>query len=99
MALTGKQKRVLRSKGQTMDPVVFIGKDGINEASIAATDDAFHRRELIKVRVMNAVLDPTKDIGLELAAATGSEMAGQVGHTFLLYRVNPEARERIEFPK
>ena len=83
--------------GQTMDPVVFVGKEGV-EPSIAATEEAFRRRELIKVRVMRYAPGETVDIAAALAKATHSEMAGKVGNTFLLYRPNPELRERIELP-
>lgn len=99
MALTGKQKRILRGKGQTLDPVVFIGKEGISEAGVASTEDAFRWRELIKVRVLTNAPDDTAVLGKELASATQSELVGKVGHTFLLYRPNPNVKEPIVLPQ
>jgi len=98
MALTGKQKRVLRSIGQLLEPVVFIGKEGITEASVAATEETFNTRELIKVRALKNVPGETDDVAAELAEATHSDVAGRVGHTFLLYRPNPSLKERIALP-
>ncbi len=98
MALTGKQKRVLRSIGQLLEPVVHIGKEGVTEANVAATEDAFRTRELIKVRAMKSVSGETDDIAAQVAEETQSEIAGRVGHTFLLYRPNPELKERISLP-
>jgi len=98
MALKGKQKRVLRSIGQLLDPVVFIGKEGISEATVASTEEVFRRRELIKVRVLNNAPDDTASLAGQLSEATGSELAGKVGHTFLLYRKNPNVREPIDLP-
>ncbi len=98
MALTGKQKRVLRSKGQLLDPVVYIGKEGVSEACVTTTAEALHRKELIKVRVQNTAPDALVEIAAQLAAATGSDIAGKVGHTFLLYRRNPDAKFPIELP-
>lgn len=99
MALTGKQKRVLRGIGQTLDPVVFLGKEGLSEANIASTEDAFRWRELIKVRVLTNAPDDTAALGAELASATHSEFVSKVGHTFLLYRPNPNVKEPIALPK
>ncbi|MHB9129882.1 MAG: YhbY family RNA-binding protein [Armatimonadota bacterium] len=98
MPLIGKQKRVLRSIGQLLEPVIHVGKEGVSALSIGATDDAFRKRELIKVRVLNTAPDDTKTTAAKLAEATGSDVAGAVGHTFLLYRPNPDLRERIELP-
>lgn len=98
MALTGKQKRVLRSKGQLLEPIVHIGKEGIGEESIAATEDAFRRHELIKVRVLKTAPESADVTAAELGAATHSDVAGRVGFTFLLYRPNPALKERIVLP-
>jgi RNA-binding protein len=97
LALTGKQKRVLRGMGMLLDPVVYIGKEGV-EVSIAATEDALRRKELIKVRVQNTAPEGVDDTACTLAAATRSEVAGSVGHTFLLYRRNPDVKFPIELP-
>lgn len=98
MALTGKQKRVLRSIGQLLEPIVHVGKEGVSDESIVATEDAFRRRELIKVRVLKTAPDDADTTAGQLAAATGSDVAGRVGFTFLLYKPNPKLKERIELP-
>lgn len=98
MALTGKQKRVLRSIGQLLEPVIHVGKEGTTEPTVQAVNDAFRRRELIKVRVLKTAPADTKTTAAALAEATHSDVAGGVGFTFLLYRANPELRERIELP-
>lgn len=98
MALTGKQKRHLRSLGQLLDPIVHVGKEGVSAESIAATEEVFRRRELIKVRVLKTAPADTPTIAQQLAEATHSDMAGRVGYTFLLYRPNKELKERIQLP-
>ncbi|HEY3379025.1 MAG TPA: YhbY family RNA-binding protein [Armatimonadota bacterium] len=98
MALTGKQKRVLRSLGQLLEPIVHVGKDGVSAESIAATEDVFRRRELIKVRVLKTAPDDKATTAAALAEATHSDVAGGVGFTILLYRANPDLKERIKLP-
>lgn len=98
MLLTGKQKRVLRSRGQLLEPIVHVGKDGVSEESIAATNEVFNRRELIKVRVLKTAPFDTCTIAQQLAEATNSYTTGRVGFTFLLYRPNSSLKERIILP-
>ncbi len=98
MPLTGKQKRVLRSIGQLLEPVVHIGKEGINAESVANIEDVFRRRELIKVRVLKNAPEDADTTAKQLAEATGSDVAGRVGFTFLIYRPNSALKERIELP-
>lgn len=98
MALTGKQKRVLRGIGQLLEPIIHVGKEGVSVLSITATEDAFRRRELIKVRVLKTAPDNADTTATQLATATGSDVAGRVGFTFLLYRPNPDLKDRIELP-
>jgi len=97
MALTGKQKRVLRSIGQLLEPIVFVGKEGADSA-IQPTEEVFRTHELIKVRVLNTAPENADTTAAALAEQTGSDVAGRVGHTFLLYRANPELKHRIELP-
>lgn len=98
MALIGKQKRVLRGIGQRLDPSIFIGKEGVSEATVMAVEEAFRRHELLKVRVLNNAPELRDVISAALTERTGSDIAGAVGHTFLLYRPNPELKHRIELP-
>lgn len=98
MPLTGKQKRVLRSRGQLLEAVVFVGKEGVSDAAVAATEDAFRTRELLKVRALPNAPDTADALAAELSARTNSDVAGRVGHTFLIYRPNPELKERIVLP-
>ncbi|MEZ4368779.1 MAG: ribosome assembly RNA-binding protein YhbY [Kofleriaceae bacterium] len=97
MELTGKQRRYLRGLGHELRPVVQIGKEGLSEATIAATAQALLDHELIKVKLGdNAGLD-REEAGEELAQRTDSHLAQVLGATLLLYRAHPE-RPTIELP-
>jgi RNA-binding protein len=79
--------------------MVHVGKEGVSAESIAATNDAFNTHELLKVRVLKSAPTDTKTTAAALAEATQSDVAGQVGFTFLIYRPNTELKERIAFPR
>ncbi|MDA3904101.1 MAG: ribosome assembly RNA-binding protein YhbY [Desulfuromusa sp.] len=92
MTLTGKQARYLRGLGHHLKPVVMVGKDEINAAIIAATDEALTIHELIKVKLQEGCLGDRKDVATELATATGSAVAQILGKNFLLYRESEEKK-------
>lgn len=86
MKLTGKQIRYLRGLGHHLNPVVMVGKEEVNSAVIAATDEALAAHELIKVKLQEGCLGDRREVAAELASITGSEVAQILGRTFLLYR-------------
>ena len=95
MKLTGKQARYLRGLGHHLKPVVMIGKDEVNEAIIAATEEALDIHELIKVKLQEGCLGDRKDIAAELSAATNACVAQILGKNFLLYRESEEKKIKL----
>jgi len=97
MALKGKQARYLRGLGHHLKPVVMVGKDEINEAVIAAAEEALSIHELIKVKLQEGCLSDRKSVAEELSSATNSTIAQVMGGTILLYR--PSEEKKIILPK
>jgi len=50
--LTGKQKRFLRSLGNEMEPILFVGKEEVTKNVIKQADEVLEAREFIKGRVL-----------------------------------------------
>jgi len=96
MELSGKQKRYLRGLGHHLKPVVMVGKDEVNEAVLASTDEALEIHELIKVKLQEGCIRERKSVAAELAAETGSAVAQVMGRTILLYR--PATEPQIILP-
>ncbi len=99
MKLTGKQARYLRGLGHHLKPVVMVGKDEVNDAIIAAADEALTVHELIKVKLQEGCLGDRKEVAEELAAATGSSIAQVLGKNFLLYRESEDRKITLPEPK
>ena len=94
-ALTGGQRRHLRSLAHPLKPVVIVGEAGLSEAVIKALDDALHAHELVKIRLRQP--SDKKDAARSLAETTGAALCGVVGHTVVLYRPDPKS-PKIEIP-
>lgn len=98
MTLTTKQRAYLRGLGQALRPQLHIGHEGSTSATHGALEDLFKRRELVKVRVLRTAGTVTKAVAEEMARDARAELVGVVGQTFVLYRPNPELKDRIELP-
>ena len=96
MQVTGKQIRFLRGLGHHLKPIVMIGKEEVNEAVIAAVEEALVAHELIKIKLQEGCLSDRRDVAEELAAATDSTVAQILGKIILLYR--PSKELKIQLP-
>jgi RNA-binding protein len=96
--LTSKAARHLRALGHDLSAVVFVGKEGVSEALVAATNAALLTHELIKVKVQAEAPVDRKEAATELASKTESALAQVVGRTFLLYKRHPK-KPKIRLPK
>ena len=89
--MTTKQRAALRSMCNTMEPVLQIGKDGINDNLVKQCWDVLEARELIKVNVQrNAPYMSTREACDELCEKVHAEPVQTIGNRFSIYR---QARE------
>jgi len=88
--MTTKQRAKLRSMGATLEPILHIGKDGINDNLCKQAWDALEARELIKATVQkNAPMD-AREACEELCERVHAEPIQVIGSRFVIYR---QARE------
>ena len=88
--LTGDQKKRLRGLAHHLEPVVYIGREGLSPALVKSAEAALTARELIKIKVgQNCPVDRTA-AGRELGRLTGAAVVQIIGRMTLLYRANPD---------
>jgi len=88
--LTGKQRRNLRALGHSLQAIVQVGKDGIDDGLIDAIDRALADHELIKIKLGEHAPVDRDDAAEAISARTNSDVAQVLGRTILLYRPDPE---------
>lgn len=86
--LTGKERSRLRSKAQTIDSIIMVGKNGVTDNLVAEIRAAFNKRELLKGTVLDTSLLDSDIVGRELADKTDSEFVQAIGSKFVLYKEN-----------
>jgi len=84
--LTGKQKRFLRSKANTMRPIFQVGKAGVNENMIEQMNEALEKRELMKVSILQNCLEDKDTVAEEIASGTDGEIVQIIGNNIVVYK-------------
>lgn len=76
-----------------MKPVIFIGKSGVTEEIIKATDIALDDHELIKIKFIE---NKGQKAGLAdaICQKTSSELAGIIGHMAIVFRPSRKPKKR-----
>ena len=96
--ITGKQRSFLKGLAHELEPLVFIGKNGITENVKNELDTILENRELVKVKLQEGcILDP-KETANQLAEELGAEFVQAIGRKFTLYRESKENKQ-IVLPK
>jgi RNA-binding protein len=101
MNLSSSQKKYLKGLAHKLNPVVFIGQQGLSEAVLAATDQALKDHELIKVK-FNEFKDKAQKQALsdELAQKAAAVKVSMIGHIVTFYRPHPDPRKRkVQLPR
>ncbi len=94
--LTSKQKKFLKGLGHHLSPVISIGKDGLEEKIISATNLELARHELIKVKLGKNSPAGKEEAADYLLAHTGSSLVQIIGKTILLYKKNPKLDRELQ---
>ncbi len=88
--LTSNQRAQLKSMAATLNPVIYIGKNGVTENVIQEAVNNLKAHELIKGRVLENSLLTSKEALQELAVACCAEPVQAIGSKFILYKENKQ---------
>ena len=88
--LTSKQRANLRSMANTMETILYVGKEGITDATVKEAYDALEARELIKCAVQQNCELTAREALDELCEKTGAEPIQCIGRRFVMYRPSRE---------
>ena len=88
--MTGKQRAQLRAMANTIDTILYIGKDGITDHTVKEAYDALEARELIKGCVQQGAPLTAKEALTELGDRLGAEPIQFIGRRFVMYRPSRE---------
>ena len=88
--MTGKQRAGLRKKANTLETIIYIGKEGVTDRVVKEVYDALEARELIKGCVQQGAPLDAKEALTLLCEKTGAEPIQFIGRRFVMYRPSRE---------
>lgn len=88
MEISKDKRLALRDKARHLEPILRVGKNGINDEQIKEIRATLQRKKLIKVKVLPSYAEDKdkKAIAREIAERTGSILVDQVGFVVVLYK-------------
>ena len=97
--LTSKQRAHVRGLAHAVRPLVHVGKEGVTPAALRSLRQTFATREIVKVKVLEAAPETTRETAQTLAEGVdGCHVVQTVGRTVTLYRPDPKS-PIIRLPK
>ena len=94
--LNSTQRSYLKSKAHHLEPVTYIGKNGLTKGAIHSISTSLSSRELIKIKLRD-FKDDKENIAKEITRKTHCHLVGTIGHTIILFKqhTNPEKQKYL----
>ena len=100
--VSSKTRSYLRSLAHPLEPIVYVGAEGLTESLREAVEQALVDHELIKVKLGKAFAGDRREAARELASAVAADLTQVIGRVVVLYRPRPakagDKRPRIALP-
>ena len=88
--MNSKKRAFLKKKAHNLEPIVRIGKDGLNQNIIQSILDAIASRELIKVKILQNCETKKEEIYEQLLQETRFHVVDMIGRTIIIFKENKE---------
>ena len=97
--ITTKQRAYLRGLGNALDPVVQVGKDGLNENLVTSVELLLQARELVKIKVLKNSDLTSKEVAESLSTSLNADIVQVIGTIIILYKKSTRQDfKHIELP-
>ena len=91
--LNSLQRSYLKSMAHHLEPMIYIGKNGLTDGTIQAIDTALSANELIKIKFREFKNDKQK-LADKITTETLSLIVGIIGHTLIIFKQNPNPEKQ-----
>ena len=88
--MTPAERKALKARAHSLDPIVHLGGKGLMQAVIAELDRALAAHELIKVRAGSLERAEREAALAEICARLDAQPVQHIGKVLVLYRRKPE---------
>ena len=99
MKLSSNQRKALESIAHHLDPIVRIGKAGMEAKIVSSVKDAFNTNELIKIKILESAPVEKQEVVDVLVKETGSTLVRVIGRVIVLFKPFTDKPSKIELPE
>ena len=82
-----------------MDPIVRVGKNGLEAKIISSISEALNSHELIKIKILDSSPNDADEVAEEAIKATKAILVRIIGRVIILYKPFEDKPKKIELPK
>lgn len=86
MSLSSSEKKSLKAKAHSLEPVILIGQKGITPSLLQEIDLTLEHHELIKIRIQQGDKALREEFALKICGAINAEAIAHIGRVLVLYR-------------
>lgn len=94
MELNSKQRKLLTSLSNPLEPLVIVGQSGVTEGVEKKTAECLKHHELIKVK-FNEFKEEKRELAVQLAKVCDAVLVRVIGNVAILYKQNPDVEKRV----
>ena len=99
MKLASNQRTYIEALANQMDPIVRVGKNGLEAKVISSIAEAFNSHELIKIKILDSSPNTADEVADEAIKETEATKVRIIGRTIILYKPFSDKPKKIELPK
>ena len=97
--LSSDQRRALRARAHSLQPVVSISQNGLTEAVVREVEVNLASHELIKIRVYNDDRQLREDLLATLCQQLDAAPVQHIGKLLVIWRPSPEKAVQLAKPR
>lgn len=99
MKLASNQRKFLEGMANKMDPIVRVGKNGLEAKIISSISEALNSHELIKIKILDSSPNTADEVAEEAIKTTKATLVRIIGRVIILYKAFEDKPKKIELPK
>lgn len=98
MKLSSNQRKHLESIANHIEPLIRVGKNGLEAKIVSSVNEAFSSHELIKIKILDSSPVDASEVADTVVDETGAFLVRTIGRVVILYKPFSEKPRKIELP-
>ena len=98
MKLSSNQRKFLEALANRIDPVIRIGKMGLESKIVSSVKEAFKTHELIKIKILETAPVTKEEVVEAVLKDSGAALIKVIGRVIIIYKTFDDKPPVIQLP-